>query len=348
MRRLTQILARLIGIVAITTTALAGDLNPPAGPVVATGRFGPRTEINAANTPGDADSLFKITQPGSYYLGGNVAVVSTRHGIEIAASGVTLDLSGFELLGNSRSLDGITLETTTNLRDIEVRNGTIRGWAGDGVDLSACTNARLADIRSSGNGGRGFFVGLNAVVTGCVAWANGNNGFTMSTGVITDCAAYQNMSFGIVGSALVVRGCQSLSNGSAGIFSSSGVISECESRSDGSGIFMAGTGVVSSCAVSFSGANGIVGGNGSLIIGNSVRTCVQAGIEATALRVRIEGNTVSNCDRGISANQINGNCVVVRNTAIGNITNYDNASGNHIGTIRVSVVGAGAWDNFSF
>jgi len=46
--------------------------------------------LNAANTPGDADSVFKITQSGSYYLAGNITGVSAKYGVEIAASGVTL------------------------------------------------------------------------------------------------------------------------------------------------------------------------------------------------------------------------------------------------------------------
>lgn len=57
-------------------SAEAGDLNPPAGPVSPTHKtlteIEPRTAISMANTPGDADSLFKITQPGSYYLTGNI------------------------------------------------------------------------------------------------------------------------------------------------------------------------------------------------------------------------------------------------------------------------------------
>src|SRR3989304_4869431 len=70
----------------------AGDLNPPPGPITPT----QRTPIGANTTPGDADSLFMITQPGSYYLTGNIIGVSGKFGIEINASGVTLDLMGFD------------------------------------------------------------------------------------------------------------------------------------------------------------------------------------------------------------------------------------------------------------
>ena len=83
--------------------ALAGDLDPPAGPITPTMKplveIEPRTAINATNTPGDADSIFKITQPGSYYLTGNITGVAAKNGIEIAADAVVLDLMGFQLNG---------------------------------------------------------------------------------------------------------------------------------------------------------------------------------------------------------------------------------------------------------
>ena len=55
---------------AIAALALAGPLNPPAGPVTSTYKtlteVEPRIAINLTNTPGDANSVFKITQRGSY------------------------------------------------------------------------------------------------------------------------------------------------------------------------------------------------------------------------------------------------------------------------------------------
>ncbi|HZJ13677.1 MAG TPA: hypothetical protein VFD27_01440, partial [Chthoniobacteraceae bacterium] len=79
------------------STALAqGPLTPPGAPaptMKTLDQIEPRTAINSTNTPGDDDSLFKITQPGSYYLPGNITGVATKHGIEITASDVTLDLT---------------------------------------------------------------------------------------------------------------------------------------------------------------------------------------------------------------------------------------------------------------
>jgi hypothetical protein len=59
-------------IAATGLIAAAGDLNPPAGPVAGTMKtlteVEPRIAINATNTPGDVNSLFKITQLGPYSL----------------------------------------------------------------------------------------------------------------------------------------------------------------------------------------------------------------------------------------------------------------------------------------
>jgi hypothetical protein len=140
-----------VGAAASAVTALvlslsvhAGPLDPPAGVVSPTHKtlteVEPRTAINAANTPGDADSLFKITQPGSYYLTGNITGVAGKHGIEIVASGVTLDLNGFDLVGvaGMGAFDGVSA-SVPGLINITVVNGSIRSWGDEGVDLRSRT-----------------------------------------------------------------------------------------------------------------------------------------------------------------------------------------------------------------
>src|SRR5216117_1440443 len=127
-------------VVVGTLASLAGPLDPPAGPVAPTGKtlgeVEPRIAVNAANTPGDSNSLFKITQPGSYYLTGNITGVANKHGIEIAASGVTLDLNGFDLLGAPGSLDGVSVTTAAVQSNITVFNGSVRAWGDKGIDLA--------------------------------------------------------------------------------------------------------------------------------------------------------------------------------------------------------------------
>jgi hypothetical protein len=49
-----------------------------------------RTIVNTANTPGDVDNTFIISQPGSYYLSGNITGEAGKNGISIQADDVTL------------------------------------------------------------------------------------------------------------------------------------------------------------------------------------------------------------------------------------------------------------------
>jgi len=54
------------------------------------------TRIDLATVAGDATYHYVITQSGSYYLSGNLEVTKAS-GISISASGVTLDLNGFQI-----------------------------------------------------------------------------------------------------------------------------------------------------------------------------------------------------------------------------------------------------------
>ena len=154
------------GLVASTALlTVAGPLSPPAGPVASTYKtlteVEPRTPISLATTPGDADSLFKITQPGSYYLTGNITGVAGRHGIEIAASGVTLDLNGFALRGVVGSFDAVTAGLH-GLENIAVVNGTVKDWGGDGIDLASnpATICRVERVLAKDNTGTGISAGI--------------------------------------------------------------------------------------------------------------------------------------------------------------------------------------------
>src|SRR5690349_15205092 len=114
MNRATVTLS-VLTLVAAAGLLTAGPLNPPAGAPAPTyktlSEVEPRTPINAATTPGSATALYRISAPGSYYLTGNLAGASALNGVEIAASGVTIDLRGFEVAGAPGSLAGICVTT---------------------------------------------------------------------------------------------------------------------------------------------------------------------------------------------------------------------------------------------
>src|SRR6185503_1887400 len=115
-----------------------GSLTPPGAPAPTMrtlDQIEPRIPINAANTPGDADSLFRITQPGSYFFTGNITGVAGKHGIEVAASNVTIDMRGFEMAGVPGSLAGFDLnnDAVGGLLGIVIFDGSIRNWGNDGI-----------------------------------------------------------------------------------------------------------------------------------------------------------------------------------------------------------------------
>ncbi|MEZ6164179.1 MAG: hypothetical protein R3B67_07050 [Phycisphaerales bacterium] len=124
-----------VAVLVLSGSTLAGPLIPPVGPIASTMRtlqqVEPRMPIGLDTTPGDANSTFKITQPGSYYLTGNIVGVVGKSGIEIAASGVTIDLGGFNLSGNGPSVvtHGINY-SVASLNSVTLLNGTISNWAG--------------------------------------------------------------------------------------------------------------------------------------------------------------------------------------------------------------------------
>jgi len=261
----------------------AGPLDPPPGPVTSTGRFGPRTEINETNTPGSSSSLFRITQPGSYYLGGNITGVVGKHGIEIDADEVTLDLNGFALLGVAGSLNGvIAAEFPTTRTDLTIRNGSVADWGGDGIYMELGFNIQIEDVRVARNTGNGIFLeaGSGNTVTNCAAIYNGQSGID------------------------------------AGI---SGTVNLCSALYNGQdGIVVASAGAVTGCTVTQNSGDGIEVGSRCRIVDNH---CVEngqgaadgAGIHVVGNNNRIESNNVSHNDRGIDVDGIDN--ILVKNSA---------------------------------
>lgn len=106
-------------------TAFAGPLNPPVGPVVPTAKplaaVEPRIAPSDLSTPGDSDSVFRIVQPGSYYLTGNLAagagirVIATdarvlRNACNANERGIEISGAGNLILSNSCSGNGVNFE----------------------------------------------------------------------------------------------------------------------------------------------------------------------------------------------------------------------------------------------
>src|SRR4051794_12644704 len=202
-------------ILCLSCSALFGQgpLPPPGppGPTMKTlDQVEPRTDI--ATLPGDATYLHVISLPGSYFLSGNLTnTASGKGGIHVAANDVTIDLAGFSVTNSGTSpVNGIF----GGGKHLTLHHGFVRGWSkgvacnlGGSLDHLVLTAndvaveanlSSIADCVAEDNTGRGFQVdsstvtqctarnsyvgfslGDNAIVTDCVATANGNSGFYM-------------------------------------------------------------------------------------------------------------------------------------------------------------------------
>src|SRR2546430_3180703 len=84
----------------LVIAALAGVVR--GGPLDPTGPPGSTGKTVITSLP------FTISQEGSYVLNGNLTGVANQNGVTVAASNVTIDLQGFELIGVNNSLAGIS------------------------------------------------------------------------------------------------------------------------------------------------------------------------------------------------------------------------------------------------
>ena len=314
---LKRIVSTLPLAAACATASLAGPITPPPGPVASTHKtlseVEPRIAINATNTPGDGNSLFKITQPGSYYLSGNVSATDGKHGIEIAASNVTIDLMGFTMSASVFSLDGISTEGIRN--SITIRNGVISGWGQAGIDLEhggigsgaiiervqARQNAVGINVGRSAllhgclaidNSYDGILAEARSVVEACVASENGGAGIVIGDGsAASNCQAWNNESFGIIMRASsVATSCVANENGQSGIFASSaGTITACTTNSNGSHGIQASSSTITGCTSVGNQGAGISAGDVSSISGCTVRLNKYHGIDVYASCV-VRGN----------------------------------------------------------
>jgi parallel beta-helix repeat protein len=301
----------------------AGPLTPAAGPVAPTMKtmteVEPRTAVNAANTPGDADSLFKITQPGSYYLTGNITGVSGKHGIEIASSNVTLDLGGFKLAGVAGSLTGITV-SLTDASETTILNGSVRGWSQNGIDTVTANAVRttVKGVNCSDNGWNGLSLFRYGRAIDCNCDTNGQSGF--------DSYNYCTLSH-----------CEAGENGASGIDAAgSTVISECVCNNNGvDGIEARAGSTVSGCVASSNHASGINAHGQCLVSGNNCYLNLFAGAGAGILVSgsdnRVEGNTCTGNFQGVHA--ATGGNIIVKNTCAGNTVNWQLAVNNVYGPI---------------
>ncbi len=260
--------------------AKAGPLDPPTGPVTSTGKtlteVEPRTLINATNTPGSSGAVFNISQPGSYYLGGNIAVPSGKIGISIGASDVTVDLNGYHVTGPSAggggSLTGISASGGST--GVTVRNCVVRQMGGAGIVLSDAS--RIEDVLVIGNASGGVSVGSHCQVTRVIADSNaggtfGNSAIGVNTScIVSQCVASNNTAVGFSGSE-------------------NNIFSECCAYYNQGGFFVGATNQLRGCTAEISQGIGYFASNNCII-----ESCI--GSYGTDRGIQADfGCTITNC-----------------------------------------------------
>ncbi len=191
-----------------------------------------RIPVDSTHTPGDAEYLYIISAPGSYYLRTNILGLTDRSGINIASDNVTLDLNGFSLLGTAGAINGITI---WNHKNVVVRNGFVSNW------------------------------GPNRGVLQCAGISAFGSNILLENLVISD-----NQPYGVYTSSAVTRHC-TVSGSSYGVFGGSAV-TDCRIDNNGTGIFAFSFSSIKGNTCTGNRLSIFVDGSNSKIDGNSVVT----------------------------------------------------------------------------
>ena len=341
----------------------------------------PRTAVQSL--PGGADAQFVISSPGSYYLSNNITGVAGKSGIRVASDSVIIDLNGFALLGVPGSDDGITTEGGTTLYNGAVLNGSAQGWGRDGLNMGNQRNARVVGVHASDNGRGGITTSSDCTLSQCTAAHNNSYGISVyQSCTIKGCTAFENGAGGMQASdSSVFVGCSSVNNEGDGlkVISGAGTFEDCTVQANhgngivlfnnstgrggsvanctatenfGSGISAQGASkgvTISRCTVSSNGVDGIRVGANSSVQDNTANFNKGSGVRASGSDNRIDGNNATRNHKGIDTDS--GGNLIVRNSASGNVVNYEFTGVNTFGPTNVltgQISDNNPWRNFNY
>ena len=366
--------------------AWGGEIDPPPGPIGATMRtleeVEPRIPVGDATTPGDAISTYVISAGGAYYLTEDLIQAPNKDGIRIDAAGVTLDLRGFTVRGVSGDGFGITAGGTA--RDLHIRDGVVETFDQDGVRLHFVFGCVFENLRVRGNGGEGLWVGGESTLRSCVASENAQNGI-VSNGIVVlegctatsngaeSCASVANTGDGFRVGVGAMSDCLAHGNSGNGYVvgeTGSVTLANCSARLNSIGFAAIGESTFSACGAFQSLSDGFV-----LSAACTLEACdadlngddgFQLATGSVAFRCRSEKNgygfyvppaesmvRVDSCAAIWCTNTgflMSGDlCLVVRNFARGNGTDFNFAGASQYGPIESAsgtIATTSPWANF--
>jgi parallel beta-helix repeat protein len=205
---------------------------------------------------------------------------------------------------------------------------TMTNWMG----ITTGPSCTIANCTSAYNVRWGFNPSGSCIFDDCTASFNGTNGFAVFPGCrVVNCTSMNN-------------GGNGFDAGQAGEEAPGCKISGCTAawnKLNGITVSYAGS-IVENCVVTRNTLDGIYVGSRCLILQNSCDSNGQAGMGWAGIRImgffcRIDGNSVMlNNGPGIFTGAMNNNCLIIRNTAHGNLgANYGLAPG----TFNAQIIG---------
>lgn len=150
-------------------------------------------------TTGDfAGFPVQLNASGSYRLTGNLNASGNLNGaIQVNSDDVTIDLNGFTITGGGAGItDGISI---AGYKNVELRNGTIRGFTRSGVFTNLFTlYIRVIGVTAIGNTTYGIDLqGEGNIIDGCTALNNGLGMRVFDGSLVINSVARGNTSFGL-------------------------------------------------------------------------------------------------------------------------------------------------------
>ena len=187
---------KMLLVILSCSLCFAGSLQPTAAPAPTMkplSAIEPRMPVQGLS--GSATSMFVITEPGSYYMTGNINADPNKNGIEIICSNVTVDLKGFTITGAGKSVGTIgTGIYADDVNQITIQNGFISQFRGNGIDNQSGTNLTAENMVVENCFSSGIRGGSNCAVRNCKCCNNSSTGVSVGSGsTVTDCTTNSNL-----------------------------------------------------------------------------------------------------------------------------------------------------------